>query len=147
MFCPAKVYPPMSTHTGILQRTARTPGLNQIVGSMNTFFHRYSDNFHVPGVHILWWRQWRRIPMCILGGIHQMRCTHLLNLPLSVQDQVRTDSRVHNHKELNSMRKRDRTEELVQPGVLRSFILSSIATDVVHGSSPIDSMLRTIATA
>ena len=32
-------------------------------------------------------------------------------------------------------------------GVLRSFILSSIDSDVVHGSSPIDSMLRTIATA
>ena len=32
-------------------------------------------------------------------------------------------------------------------GVLRSFILSSIDSDVVYGSSPIDSMLRTIATA
>ena len=31
--------------------------------------------------------------------------------------------------------------------VLRSFILSSITSDIVHGSSSIDSMLRTIATA
>ena len=30
--------------------------------------------------------------------------------------------------------------------VLRSFILSSINSDIVHGSSSIDSMLRTIAT-
>ena len=47
----------------------------------------------------------------------------------------------------SSYRKNYSSDDQECAGVLRSFILSSIDSDVVHGSSPIDSMLRTIATA
>ena len=47
----------------------------------------------------------------------------------------------------SSYRKNYSSDDQECAGVLRSFILSSIVSDVVHGSSPIDSMLRTIATA
>ena len=41
----------------------------------------------------------------------------------------------------SSYRKNYSSDDQVCAGVLRSFILSSIGSDVVHGSSPIDSML------
>ena len=47
----------------------------------------------------------------------------------------------------SSYRKNYSSDDQKCAGVLRSFILSSIDSDIVHGSSPIDSMLRTIATA
>ena len=46
----------------------------------------------------------------------------------------------------SSYKKKYSSDDQACAGVLRSFILSSIDSDVVHGSSPIDSMLRTIAT-